>query len=33
VIAGDNLAAGGLARQIGMKTITGHNTIYTFALP
>jgi alcohol dehydrogenase (cytochrome c) len=33
VIAGDNLAAGGLARQAGMKTVTGHNTIYTFALP
>jgi alcohol dehydrogenase (cytochrome c) len=33
VIAGDNLAAGGLARQAGLKTITGHNTIYTFALP
>jgi glucose dehydrogenase len=33
VIAGDNLAAGGLARQAGLKTVTGHNTIYTFALP
>jgi len=33
VIAGDNLAAGGLARQAGMKTNPGHNTIYTFALP
>ena len=33
VIAGDNLAAGGLAKQAGLKTITGHNTIYTFALP
>jgi alcohol dehydrogenase (cytochrome c) len=33
VIAGDNLAAGGLARQAGMKTVAGHNTIYTFALP
>ena len=33
VIAGDNLAAGGLARQAGLKTVTGHKTIYTFALP
>jgi alcohol dehydrogenase (cytochrome c) len=33
VIAGDNMAAGGLARQAGIKTTTGHNTIYTFALP
>ena len=33
VIAGDNLANGGLARQAGIKTTTGHNTIYTFALP
>jgi glucose dehydrogenase len=33
VIAGDNLAAGGLARQAAIKTTTGHNTIYTFALP
>jgi hypothetical protein len=33
VIAGDNLAAGGLARQAGIKTTTGHNTIYSFALP
>ena len=33
VIAGDNLANGGLARQAGIKTVTGHNTIYTFALP
>ncbi|HEY7338760.1 MAG TPA: PQQ-binding-like beta-propeller repeat protein [Bryobacteraceae bacterium] len=33
VITGDNLANGGLARQAGMKTVTGHNAIYTFALP
>jgi alcohol dehydrogenase (cytochrome c) len=33
VITGDNLAAGGLARQASIKTTTGHNTIYTFALP
>jgi alcohol dehydrogenase (cytochrome c) len=33
VIAGDNLAAGGLAKQAGIKTTGGHNTIYTFALP
>ena len=33
VIAGDNLANGGLARQAGIKTTTGHNTIYAFALP
>jgi alcohol dehydrogenase (cytochrome c) len=33
VITGDNLANGGLARQTSVKTTTGHNTIYTFALP
>lgn len=32
-IAGDKLAAGGLARQAGTKTTTRHNTIYAFALP
>jgi alcohol dehydrogenase (cytochrome c) len=33
VIAGDNLAVPGLAKQAQLKPPTGHNTIYAFALP